>query len=92
LPITKIVFTIIGGEFVDTKSGTGIVHLAPTFGKDDYTVCTKAGIDPFDPLGLDGRFSDEVHVVKGMDVFEANKAIIEKLKWRLKTLDFIPGI
>ena len=34
-------FKILSDSFVATESGTGIVHLAPAFGEDDYRVCTK---------------------------------------------------
>jgi isoleucyl-tRNA synthetase len=73
-------FRILGGDFVDTKAGTGIVHMAPSFGDDDFKICTKEGIDIFDPIGLDGKFSEEAGFLKGLDVFEANKSIIRHLK------------
>jgi isoleucyl-tRNA synthetase len=60
-------FRVLAGEFVTTEDGTGIVHLAPAFGEDDYAVAAEAGIfDPTDhvslynPVGLDGRFTDQV--------------------------------
>lgn len=37
-------FKVISGDFVSTEDGTGIVHLAPTFGADDFRVAQKAGI------------------------------------------------
>ena len=39
-------FRIIPGDFVTTEDGTGIVHIAPTFGADDMMVAQKAGIPP----------------------------------------------
>ena len=39
-------FRIIEGDFVSTEDGTGIVHLAPTFGADDYRVAKEAGVPP----------------------------------------------
>lgn len=39
-------FTIVTGEFVTTVDGTGIVHIAPTFGADDYRVARENGIPP----------------------------------------------
>jgi isoleucyl-tRNA synthetase len=73
-------FRILGGDFVGTDAGTGIVHMAPSFGEDDFNTCAKEGIDIFDPIGLDGKFTEEAGFLKGMDVFEANKSITRHLK------------
>ncbi|WP_027418732.1 isoleucine--tRNA ligase [Crocinitomix catalasitica] len=63
-------FVIIGGDFVTTEDGTGIVHTAPTFGADDALVAKAAGVPPMlilDENGqgvplvdLQGRFRKEV--------------------------------
>ncbi len=60
-------FSVVAGEFVTTEDGTGLVHIAPAFGEDDYAVAAAEGIfDPtahgtlFNPVGLDGRFDRRV--------------------------------
>ncbi len=63
-------FEVIAGDFVSTEDGTGIVHIAPTFGADDMRVAKVAGISPMlvdDGQGnmvplvdLQGRFRPEV--------------------------------
>lgn len=63
-------FEIIGGDFVTTDDGTGLVHIAPAFGEDDYRAAIESGLyDPsgkgpegtlFNPVGLDGRFDERV--------------------------------
>ena len=60
-------FRVLAGEFVTTEDGTGLVHIAPAFGEDDYRVAAEAGIfDPtnahtlYNPVGLDGRFDNRV--------------------------------
>ncbi len=75
-------FSVLAGDFVTTEDGTGIVHLAPAFGEDDYALAAAAGIfDPTDhgslynPVGLDGRFTSQVagfegRFVKDPDVTE----------------------
>ncbi len=73
-------FKIISADFVETDAGTGIVHLAPTFGEDDSICCKKEGIEGFDPVGLDGKFTNLVPDFEGVDVFEANNEIIRALK------------
>ena len=75
-------FTILAGDFVDTQSGTGIVHIAPAFGEEDFSLCKEAGIKVFNPVGPDGRFTDEAGFLEGIDVFDANQVIIRFLKER----------
>jgi isoleucyl-tRNA synthetase len=47
--IERSSFPILADEFVTTEDGTGIVHLAPAFGEDDYRVAGAAAEVPFDP-------------------------------------------
>jgi isoleucyl-tRNA synthetase len=61
------VFSVIGGDFVTTEDGTGLVHIAPAFGEDDYRVAAENGIfDPtqrqtlYNPVKPDGRFDGRV--------------------------------
>jgi len=63
-------FEVIEGDFVTTDDGTGLVHIAPAFGEDDYRAAIANGLyDPssrgpegtlFNPVGLDGRFDERV--------------------------------
>ena len=48
-------FRIIGGDYVTTEDGTGIVHIAPTFGADDKRVAAQAGIPPLQMIDKDGK-------------------------------------
>ncbi len=61
-------FPILSDSFVTTEDGTGIVHLAPAFGEDDYRVAAAAGIfQPdrpgtlFNPVRPDGTYDQRVH-------------------------------
>ena len=65
-------FPILLDEFVTTDDGTGIVHIAPAFGEDDYRVAGAAGIfDPerpstlLNPVRPDGTFEDFVRSYEG---------------------------
>ena len=71
---------VLAGDFVTTDDGTGLVHLAPAFGEDDMLVCDAAGIRPVVPVDARGRFTTEVPDYAGLQVFEANPAIIADLK------------
>lgn len=71
-------FRVIGGEFVTTEDGTGIVHIAPTFGADDARVAAEAGVPAMlvkDDKGnlvplvdLQGKFRPELGELAGMYV------------------------
>ncbi len=60
-------FQVVEGDFVTTEDGTGLVHIAPAFGEDDYAVAAANGIfDPtrhatlYNPVKLDGKFDRRV--------------------------------
>lgn len=50
---------IIHADFVTADSGTGLVHVAPGHGQDDYEACSKLGIDAFAPINDEGHFTSE---------------------------------
>ncbi|HCB34950.1 MAG TPA: isoleucine--tRNA ligase, partial [Acidimicrobiaceae bacterium] len=81
-------FRVLGADFVDTAEGTGIVHMAPGFGEDDQQVCEANGIEIGDavPVDAQGCFSERVAAWHGVNVFEANPAIIAELKQRGRVL------
>ncbi len=77
-------FPVIAGDFVTTDDGTGLVHIAPAFGEDDYQVAAENGIfDPTDHGSLrltvygDGRFSGRVEGFGGD--FVKDPAVTRKL-------------
>ena len=68
-------------EFVDLSSGTGIVHMAPGHGTEDYIVGGRYGLEPYAPLDDRGRFIEPApEFIRGLRVFEANERIIEVLE------------
>lgn len=73
-------FKIFDADFVVEGSGTGVVHIAPGFGEDDYNLCVKNGIDVVCPVDDAGCFTNEVSDFVGQMVFDANESIIIKLK------------
>ena len=75
-------FRVFGGDFVTTEDGTGVVHMAPGFGEDDYQVCKDNGIELVVPVNSRGEFTQEVSDYAGIQVFEANPLIIRALKER----------
>jgi isoleucyl-tRNA synthetase len=84
-------YPVLGGDFVTTEDGTGLVHIAPAFGEDDYAVAAENGIfDPTDHAGLynpvkpDGRFDGRVAGFEGRFVKdpEVTRALIDDLAGR----------
>jgi isoleucyl-tRNA synthetase len=76
---TEGAFRVLGADFVVTDEGTGIVQMAPGFGEDDQRVCEEAGIAVVCPVDERGRFTEDVSDYAGLQVFEANRAIIDRL-------------
>ncbi|MFQ5786527.1 MAG: class I tRNA ligase family protein, partial [Thermodesulfobacteriota bacterium] len=68
------------GEFVTLDTGTGIVHIAPGHGQDDYEIGKKYNLDIYSPVDKKGEFTKDVEFFSGLFVYDANKNIIEKLK------------
>jgi isoleucyl-tRNA synthetase len=73
-------FRVIPADYVTTEDGTGIVHIAPAFGEEDFYACQKAGIDMVNPVDDEGRFTLPVNDFLGLHVKDADPKIIEKLK------------
>ena len=61
-------FRVLLGDFVTTEDGTGIVHLAPSFGADDNRVAKQNGIGSLTLVDTQGRFVDAVKDFAGMYV------------------------
>ena len=76
----KGAFRVIWAEHVATDAGTGIVHMAPAFGEEDYFACAREGIPIVNPVDDDGMFTAEVPDYQGQRVKDADKSIIADLK------------
>jgi isoleucyl-tRNA synthetase len=75
-------FRITTADFVSTGDGTGIVHIAPAFGEDDFAVGTALQLPLVCPVDDEGRFTDEVPDWKGMLIYDADPLIIKEIKAR----------
>ncbi|HVC70788.1 MAG TPA: isoleucine--tRNA ligase [Acidimicrobiales bacterium] len=83
-------FRVLAGEFVATDEGTGVVHMAPGFGEEDYFACQAAGIALVCPVDDQARFTTEVPPYAGLQVFEANGPITDALRASGVLLDATP--
>ncbi|MDA8241346.1 MAG: isoleucine--tRNA ligase [Nitrospiraceae bacterium] len=70
------------GNFVSLEDGTGIVHIAPGHGEDDYEIGLEYGLDIYAPVDDKGKFTKQAGDLEGKFVFKANAEIIEILKNR----------
>ena len=79
-------FHILDGDFVSDSDGTGIVHMAPAFGEDDFNACRQYGKENnvdfpiICPVDERGSFTDDVSDFVGKNVFDSNESIISLLK------------
>ncbi|MFQ5866402.1 MAG: isoleucine--tRNA ligase [bacterium] len=70
----------ICANFVTIEEGTGIVHIAPGHGQEDYQIGLKYELPVLAPVDDKGRFTEEVPQFSGVEVFSSNMLIIEKLR------------
>ncbi|MFW6363999.1 MAG: isoleucine--tRNA ligase [Spirochaeta sp.] len=73
-------FSVHLADFVTIENGTGIVHLAPGFGEDDYNTLKDSGLPVLVPIDADACFTGEITDFAGMYVKDADKEIIRYLK------------
>jgi isoleucyl-tRNA synthetase len=74
---------VVGADFVSTQEGTGIVHMAPAFGADDFDVGRREGWPMFNPVDEEGKFTALApEFVRGLFVKAADAPIIEDLRRR----------
>jgi isoleucyl-tRNA synthetase len=73
---------IVGEDFVSSEEGTGVVHMAPAFGADDYAAGQRNGLAFLQPVNLRGEFPAEMPLVGGKFVKEADQTILDELKRR----------
>ena len=78
--VNKKAFYVVPGNFVSTEDGSGIVHIAPAFGADDYELSKEFDLPMVQPVTRGGLFTDEITDFAGKFVKDADKDIIYKLK------------
>lgn len=73
-------FQVVKGDFVSSEDGTGIVHINPMHGEDDFNIGKEYNLPFFHAVDLLGKFKEEIDDFKGIFVKEADEKIINKLK------------
>ncbi|MBD2355332.1 isoleucine--tRNA ligase [Tolypothrix sp. FACHB-123] len=71
---------VIGGDYITTESGTGLVHTAPGHGQEDYIVGQRYGLPILAPVDDNGNFTQEAGEFAGLNVLgDGNQAVIDAL-------------
>jgi len=89
--VRKDTYTVLPGDFVSAEDGTGIVHIAPAYGEDDFTLANKNEVDFVDCLDENGYYlkemADELHALgvrdtdeNGIQAWAGNKFIAKCLE------------
>ena len=68
------------GDFVNLEQGTGIVHIAPGHGDDDYNLGIKNGVDVVQTVQDDGRYNHHAKGFENEHIYKVDDKIAEKLK------------
>ncbi len=80
-------WTVVAEEFVSADDGTGIVHMAPAFGADDYAAGQRHDLPMLNPLDEAGRFVEDIPLVGGMFVKDADPLLVDELRAQERLFD-----
>ncbi len=83
---------LLSSEHVSMTEGTGVVHMAPGHGEEDFEVGQQYGLPVLSPVDPSGRFTAEAGKYQGLFVRDANRIIIDDLRakallWREETIE-----
>jgi isoleucyl-tRNA synthetase len=73
---------VVAEPFVTAEDGTGLVHLAPAFGADDYAAGQRHGLPMYRPVDDTGRFRESIPLVGGLFVKDADAPLVADLEAR----------
>jgi isoleucyl-tRNA synthetase len=78
----KLVHTVIGEDFVDVNTATGVVHLSPGNGEEDFWAAQKRGVPVFAPFDDEVKFTKDAGVFNGVFARDADYLVVEELRNR----------
>ena len=73
---------VLPADIVSTEEGTGVVHMAPAYGAEDYEVGQQHDLPLINPIDTDGCFTEAADLVEGQWFKDADKDITDDLKRR----------
>jgi isoleucyl-tRNA synthetase len=71
---------LLAADFVTTDQGTGLVHIAPSHGADDFELGARHGLEVPDTVGEDGLYAADLPLFGGLHVFKAAGPVIDALR------------
>lgn len=71
---------VLVAEWVSMDEGTGVVHIAPAHGPEDFELCKQFGVSVFNSLQKNGVFSSSAGIYSGLWFRDANQRVVEDLK------------
>lgn len=77
-PGSDKIHKVYAADFVSHESGTGIVHIAPAYGEDDFELAKAEGVSAFHVIDDNGYYVDSIY--NGLEVWDNNKMIAKDLK------------
>jgi len=77
-----LVHHVIGEEFVDVNTATGVVHLSPGNGEDDFWAANRRGVPIFAPFDDEVKFTKDAGQFVGIFAREADMVVVEELRSR----------
>ncbi|XAR68415.1 Isoleucine--tRNA ligase [Bertholletia excelsa] len=82
---------VMGGDYITTESGTGLVHTAPGHGQEDFVTGLKYGLPILSPVDENGKFTEEAGQFNGLDVLgDGNASVIEYLDGHMSVIMLEP--
>ncbi|QSF13934.1 isoleucine--tRNA ligase [Mycoplasma sp. Mirounga ES2805-ORL] len=78
-PVNKNICPVVEGHHVTTESGSGLVHIAPLFGEDDFLIGNKNQLEKIMHIEDDGTINEYGGIYRGLFYLKANKLICENL-------------
>ena len=71
---------VVAEDFVDASTGSGIVHLSPANGQEDFDIAVKRNVPIFVPINDKVEFTDKAGIFSGKFVRDADALVVEKMK------------
>ena len=71
---------VVAEEFVDVKTGSGLVHLSPANGEEDFEIATRRHIPIFNPIDDEAKFTNDAGAFSGLFVRDADDMIVTAVK------------
>jgi isoleucyl-tRNA synthetase len=80
LAANKSIHFVISDDFVDTSTGSGLVHLSPANGEEDFDIATKRNVPIFVPIDDRVIFTEKAGAFKGLFVRDADNKVVQAMK------------